>query len=213
MMMRRLARGITAILCIAAALPATTTRAGFQTYELTYSGAAFGNNATAIATITLDLTELVNPGFTEQDVSPFVTAFSITVSGANLGNGTFGIGNYLGWPENFGGFILDTNGGLLDFTRELFGQPTAGLPYGSSSSGNAGDFAIVANLDNHDFAAPISGAAFQIYTNGGYNGFETLSLTSFRPTAVPEPASLTMLGLGAVGLVGYARKRCKAAIT
>jgi hypothetical protein len=210
-MKRRLTRAMAAFLCMAA-LPATMARAGFQTYDLTYSGAAFGNNATAIATITLDLAELVNPGFTEQDLSPFVTAFSITVSGANLGNGTFGISNYLGWPENFGGFILDTNGGLLDFTRELFGQPTAGLPYGSNSSGNAGDFGIVANLDNHDLAAPISGAAFQIYTNGGYNGYETLSLTSFRPTAVPEPTSLTMLGLGVVGLVGYARKRCKAAI-
>jgi hypothetical protein len=109
-MKRRQTIRMTAFLCIAAALPATMARAGFQAYELTYSGAAFGNNATAIATITLDLAELVNPGFTEQDVSPFVTAFSITVSGANLGNGTFGISNYLGWPENFGGFFLDTNG-------------------------------------------------------------------------------------------------------
>lgn len=212
-MKRRLAKVTTFFLCIGAALSINTARAGSQTYELTYSGAAFGNNATAVATITLDLAELVNPGFTEQDVSPFVTAFSITVAGANLGDGTFGISNYLGWPENFGGFFLDTNGGRLDFTRELFGQPTAGLPYGSSSSGNAGDFAIVANFDNHDPAAPISGAAFQIYTNGSLNGYETLSLTSFRPTAVPEPASLTMLGLGAVGLVGYAWKRCKVAIT
>lgn len=173
-------------------MTASTTRAGFLTYELTYSGAAFGNHAIANATITLDLAKLNNPGFTEQDVSPFVTAFSITVSGAKAGNGTFGIDDYLGGPSNVGGFFLDTNGGTLDFTRELFGQPTAGLPYGSDpDSGNSGDFNIDPN--NVAPAAPIATFFFQILTNGGYGDAESLYLTSFRPIAVPEPSSLSLM--------------------
>ena len=167
-------------------LTAATARADLiQTFDLTYSGAKLGNSAAATATISLDLTLTNNPGVTSQDMSPIVTAFSITVSGASSGNGTFGLGAFNG-PS--GGFYLDTGGGTLDFTRELIGQRTSISPFGTTD-GEGGDFGFLANKTIA--AAPTATDYFQITTNGGTGEF--LYLTSFRPTAVPEPGGLTLL--------------------
>ena len=71
-------------------LMGATARAGqITTFDLTYSGADLGNTATATATITLDLSLTNNPGFTSQDANSFVTAFSVTVSGASVGQWNF----------------------------------------------------------------------------------------------------------------------------
>ena len=188
-----------------------------RTFELTYSGAYFNNTAAATAVVTIDESQLQNPGFTEQDLNPFVTAFTITVSGAKLGNGTFGLSDYVGGFDvsGFDGFELDTNGGTLDLTKELIGQPTAGDPYGTTFHGNSGDFAITVNDVGELAGAPNAGDVFQIYTNSGLNGFESLHLTSFRPApaAVPE-ASMTvslglLLALGMGGLVIAGKRKRK----
>ena len=54
----------------------------FQTYALTWSGASFGNNATATGLMTLDLTTLPNPSGFEDDITSDITSLSVTVSGA-----------------------------------------------------------------------------------------------------------------------------------
>ncbi len=46
-------------------------------FDLSYSGAAFGNDAIASGTITLNLGAMNNPGQTDQDVTSFVTDFSL----------------------------------------------------------------------------------------------------------------------------------------
>ena len=114
----------------------------FQTFDLTWSGV--GNSAMATGQITIDTTLLPNPTavFVALDITADVTAFSITVSGASAGNGTFGL-------ADFSSFDWGTNGATLDLTRELVGQPTigipgggsAGQPWGTNHQGLAGTFA------------------------------------------------------------------------
>ena len=76
-------------------------------FALQWSGAAFGNSASANGLIDFDPSLISNPGFT--DPLP-VNSFSITVTGANSGNGTFSLADY-------NNFFLDTSGGTLGSSR------------------------------------------------------------------------------------------------
>src|SRR5271169_3440708 len=70
-------------------LVATAYADTFQTYNLAWSGATFGNGATATGQITLDLTTLPNPGPTVYDMYNDISSLTITVVGASSGNGTW----------------------------------------------------------------------------------------------------------------------------
>lgn len=184
-----------------------SAHAQIRTFELTYSGAAFGNAATGAGTITLEMSAISNPGDNTQ-VQNFVTGFSLTITGANTGNGTFGFADYNG--GGFGGFVLSTNRGTLDFSRELVGQPTADLPFGTTPTfGVAGDFNIFSNGSNP--AAPEGTLHFQITTNGGSGS--SLYLTSFRPVALavalaPEPTTCALFATaGLLPVVGAVVKK------
>jgi hypothetical protein len=155
-------------------------------FALQWSGAAPGNSASANGLIDFDPSLISNPGYT----NPLpVNSFSITVTGASSGNGTFSLADY-------NNFFLATSGGTLDFTKQLVGQPTSNDPWGTPSFGG-GDFNIISIL-----GAPTAASQFQIATSGGFG--DLLQLTSFAPLAplatVPEPSSL--LGLLAPGTLG-----------
>ena len=67
--------------------------------DLAWSGAALGNNATAMAQITfaMDYLEALGSGYSYVDLvsSTLVDSFSITVSGASFpGDGTFTLADY-----------------------------------------------------------------------------------------------------------------------
>jgi hypothetical protein len=172
-------------------------------FDLAWSGAALGNTASATGTITLNLADVNNPGPTVQAVSPFVTNFSITVTGAGAGDGTFGFSDYNG-SSGDGGFELYTGGSTLDFTSQLVGQTTPGGPWGSSHIGSTGDFNIFNN--GNDDNAPNGTFFFTLTTEDGSG--DSMYLTSFAPaSAVPEPSSAIPLSAALLALALVVRKR------
>jgi hypothetical protein len=165
------------------------SEAALITYELTYSGVSHGNAAVGTGEITIDTALINNPGVTTQDLSPFVTDFTLTISGATSGNGTFGFADFNGSTLfGFGGFLFNT-GAVVDFSTDLVPQIL--------------DFNIFSNFSNLD--APVGVFANTFATDGGDG--ELLLLTRFAP--VPEPATLTLGAIaGLMGLgVAYRRRR------
>jgi hypothetical protein len=172
----------------------------FQTFDLEYSGRNFGSTAVASGRITLDLSALPNHTTSAEVLpftAPYVEAFSITVSGSRLGNGTF-------TQADHGSFDWNTNGGTLDFTKQLVDQPTNNTPWGIPGDiFKSGDFSLFSNSTNP--AAPEASDFFELATNGRTSVYDLMGLTSFAP--VPEPSSVVLFILGAAGLFAAARRR------
>jgi len=168
-------------LCSFGLFSARAIAAGLQTFEVTWSGASFQNSATATAQITFDPSLIQNPGNTTG--TAWVSGFSITVTGAPTGNGTWS-------KSNFPSFRFLTGSTALDFTRELVGQN--GWATQSSSSQ---DFAFDSSLSD----APRSTNYFVIETQGGAG--VPLQLTSFKP-ATPAPGLVLKSHFGSSQSVG-----------
>lgn len=170
---------------------------GVCTCALQWSGAAYQNSATASGVIQIDQAMMSDPGISSLANSPWVVALGVIVSGASSGNGTFNLTDFAGG----GDVILETNGGILDMTAELVGQPTAGDLWGTGSpDGSGGSFSLVPNGTNP--AAPASTFYFELTTNGGFG--DPMLLSSFdcvpapatgTPTATPTPTPTSATAL------------------
>ncbi len=142
-------------------------------YELSWSGAKFGNDAVASGQITIDTSELSNPGVTTQSMNTFVQSFSITIENAVGGNGMYSTEN-----GEVAGIELDTGNSALDLSQELVGQNTGKSVWGSTD-GTGGNFVFFGSAQ---LPGPITSGFFTITTSSGMG--DDLQLTSFAPLAL-----------------------------
>jgi hypothetical protein len=173
---------------LAALFLANTASAAPITFDLQYSGASFGNSATGVGTITFDGT--VVPGLGSfgnvSEATLGITAFSITISGASSGNGTFGLADVDNWiwavsaPLNYSVDLVG-QAGFNDFNWCASGFVGCVPP----APGGIGPFTISTNAETGD----------------------RLRLTSMEAATVPEPATLSLLG---TGLAWVVRRRARA---
>lgn len=171
------------------------------TFDLAWSGAPYGNGATATGLITVgDTLPLIGTGFGAAGLisvpSSQVTALSITIAGAKFGNGTFGAGQI--------GAITFETPAPLDLSRQLVGQDLGnGHRYAElGSTGLSGDFNLFGDPST---GAPI-GTNWFTFTTAAQQG-DSLMLVSMMPEVVPEPTSLALLALSLLGVGIMQRKR------
>jgi len=166
-----------------------TANAALMTFDLSYSGDPFGNAAVASGSITFDDAILPVPSRLTNVTAEVlgVTAFSIAISGASAGNGTFGLSHVTNWI-----WLVDPE---LDLTRNLVGQAAFF------------DFNWCAFFFD-DCVAPAPGgvAAFIIRTDAETGDFLLLTSMSPRARPVTEPGTLALLGLVLFGLAVVRRR-------
>lgn len=152
--------------------------AGLISFELEWSGDAFGNNAYANGLITIDDEVFVSPGSNNTLGTNWVHDFELTLNGEGYNNTFFDFDDT---------FLISLNSLVfLDLTQELVGQNNWGTCY----TGECGDFNFIVQ------GAISPNGFFEFRTANG----ESLQLTSFTPTQVPEPSTLVVFALGMIGL-------------
>lgn len=214
-----ISRKLPALLCLVL-LTATASRAAPITFDLTYSGSSYGNNAVATGWITFDDTGLPNPGYyADGKIPDWVTGLSLTVSGASSGNGTFGTADFavLFWDTGYIGnatpalkspgllFFQMPKNATLDLSRELIGQTaSASSPAWGPTADDGGGFLLFAKSGA---SAPTgTGDGFFSLTTGNGTG-DALLLTSMRPSAIPEPSTYAaIIGAAVLGIAVLRRR-------
>ncbi len=177
-------------------IASTSLEATPISFDLRYSGAS-NNTAQGIGSVTFDKTSLPNPGTaltSIEDRPPHlneslltVLDFNLTITGAKVGNGTFGLSDFdlFRWEANI----------PLDLNSELIGQ--------------------LNNFDDFDFAfspvkgsgAPISVFFLSIATNEDDENVNADILTLTSMTPVPIPSAAWLFGTGLMGLYLSQKKK------
>ena len=152
-------------------------------FNLTWSGATFGNSATATGVIGLDLTTI--PAAPNINGLAGITSFTITITGASAGNGTFTL-------TDFGSFIFQSSGITLNYTTDLMAQN------GGTIFSSVGDF----NIFGSTATAPVGASPNTFLTDDATGDF--LVLTSFTPAPV-VPAGVPNIAVWMSSLNGSAR--------
>jgi DNA-binding beta-propeller fold protein YncE len=111
-------------------------------------------------------------------------------------------------------WVTDFNGGVISVDTGLTTTQEFGSPFGSGQDGIEGDgngTLFVASRDFHVYEFSILGHTWKqdTFVSGLDDLAPVVGLGS--PQTAPEPASLTLLGLGVVSLAGYSWRRRKVA--
>jgi hypothetical protein len=189
--MRKLLFGAAAA---AALMMASAAQASVHTLNITWSGAQFGNQASATGVLTFDDAAVPDLGGSQishsmSDLIDF--SMDITGTAGGLGDGHFTV-------ADFSSFVFAANS-ALDYNHELIGQALAnGCTFGSQADGcyggPSGDFNLFTASNNN---APNGTFYFRLTAVGGDNLF----VTSIAPGAVPEPMAWALM-IGGFGLAG-----------
>jgi hypothetical protein len=160
---------------------AACTQLDAANFNLTWSDTINMSGASATGVIGLDLATIpFAPSHTSNSIPTWITSFTMTITGAGSGNGTFTL-------ADFSGFTFDSNGVTLNYTTDLFVQ----LPSPASF-----------NVQGLSVNAPIGVAPSTMLTDAAYGDY--LVLTSFTPASV-VPAGVPNIAAWMSSLNGSTR--------
>ncbi|ARN82328.1 hypothetical protein [Methylocystis bryophila] len=169
--------------------------AAMETLDITWSGASFGNQATATGSITFDnsvfplIAALAPPIFIP---NTGVSNITVTITDPQGGGGTFTTSDFAS--------IIFWSSTPLNLGQNLIGQPVgAGCAYGPSTGacawGDWGDFNLWSPLPG----GPRGSASFTLTDAAG----DHMLVTSMVPASAPAPVpGVGLAGLAALALAG-----------
>jgi hypothetical protein len=149
------------------------------------------------------------------DGGQLAVAGSLTMTGGALAGNTFAL--LSGGPG-----VTPSPSGVFIFDNLLYPANNAG----NGANNGMGGLGLIGNpsfLDNGGLLFGGSGLEVNIWGNGGANNYSIFAFNTTNGSfpvsqnggatfgLVPEPASLTLLGLGALGIAGYGWRRRKPA--
>ncbi len=191
----------------------SSVQAADITFRITWSGSYFFNTASAVGYFTIDSAALPNAGntpssFSVPDISinkttdpdfntkspitSLIKQLDLTITGSGAADGNYTLADY---PN--GGVIWNTNGANLDFSKELIGQSTVGLPWGtivssppgtsySTSYKNPANYGGDFNIFDPPECVPTGVETFVLATcSAKANETKLMRMTSFRVVPVP----------------------------
>ncbi len=176
-------------------------QAEIKTFNITWSGESFSNNARATGFITFDTDNFLSNGSGYQLNFSDVIGFGLTVTGSSViaGNGTFTLSDY--------SYIDFNSATLLDFSRELIGQPLSGNEvFGQvfENSASLSDFTITKNGNNN--LAPTARWYHTLETAGS----DRILVTSINPVPEADTSAMLLMGAGVMGFMARRRRNAQA---